>query len=83
MNFWDNSSGISQANVDKNGNALSLPNSQIPAGNHSITAGYYGDNSFASSTNLTPINFNIGQVSTNTTLRSQQTAQSLLLYGSR
>jgi hypothetical protein len=79
VNFWDNSSGISQANVDKNGNALSLPNSQIPAGNHSITAGYYGDNSFAPSPNLTPINFNIGQVSTNTTLTSQQTAQSLLL----
>ena len=79
VNFWDNGSGISSANVNSKGYAVSLPNSQIPAGPHSITAGYYGDNSFNSSSNLTPIPFTITQVPTTNTLTSQQTPQSLLL----
>lgn len=80
VNFWDNgSAGISGANVDKTGNALSLPNSQIASGAHSITAGYYGDNSFNSSVNLTPVNFTITQIATSTTLASQLSAQGLLL----
>jgi hypothetical protein len=79
VNFWDSGSGISGAQVDKTGKALSLPNSQISSGAHSITAGYYGDNSFSSSSNLTPINFTIAQIATSTSLASQQTAQSLLL----
>jgi hypothetical protein len=52
---------------------------QIPAGAHSITAGYYGDNSFSNSVNLTPVNFTITKDSTTTALNAQQTAQSLLL----
>src|SRR5271154_4148608 len=79
VNFYDSSNGVSQANVDAKGNAFSIPNTQIASGMHSITAAYYGDNSFASSSNLTPINFSIAQVATATTLTSQQTAQSLLL----
>jgi hypothetical protein len=80
VNFWDNGgAGISGAQVDKTGTALSLPNSQIASGTHSITAGYYGDNSFNTSSNLTPINFTIAHVATNTALASQQSAQSLLL----
>ena len=78
VNFWDNNSGVSQAYPDKNGNALSAP-LILPAGMHSITAGYYGDNSFASSANLTPAAFTIGQVATSTTVTSQQTGQSLML----
>jgi hypothetical protein len=80
VNFWDNGgAGISGAQVDKTGTALSLPNSQIASGAHSITAGYYGDNSFNTSANLNPINFAITQIATTTSLNSQQTAQSLLL----
>jgi hypothetical protein len=79
VNFWDNSNGVSQANVDAKGNALSIASTQIPAGAHSITAGYLGDNSLGSSSNLTPINFTIAQIATSTVLISQQTQQSLLL----
>ena len=80
VNFWDNGgAGISGAQVDKTGTALSLPNLQIASGAHSITAGYNGDNSFNSSANLTPIKFTITQLMTTTSLTSQQTAQSLLL----
>ncbi|MGB2628016.1 MAG: Ig-like domain repeat protein [Candidatus Acidiferrum sp.] len=79
VNFWDNSLGIDQAYVDAKGNALSTANTQIPAGTHSITAGYYGDNSFSSSSDLTPVSFTITQVATSTILTSQQTQQSLLL----
>src|ERR1700687_6190329 len=78
VNFWDNGgAGISGAQVDKTGTALSLPNSQIASGAHSITAGYYGDNSFNTSANLTPINFTITQIATTTTLASHQSAQGL------
>lgn len=79
VNFWDNGNGIGQAYVNAKGTALTPANSQIPAGNHSITAGYYGDNSLSTSADLTPINFTITQVSTATTLTSQQNSQSLLL----
>jgi hypothetical protein len=80
VNFWDNGgAAISGAQMDKTGTALSLPNPQIPSGSHSITAGYYGDNSFNTSASLTPINFTITQIATSTSLRPQQTAQSLLL----
>jgi Pro-kumamolisin, activation domain/Bacterial Ig-like domain (group 3) len=80
VNFWDNgSAGISVANLDKTGNALSLPNSQIATGSHSITAGYNGDNSFNSSFDLTPAIFAISQIATTTTLASQQSAQGLAL----
>ncbi len=62
VNFWDNGTGTAGAQVDKTGNALSLPHSQIASGTHSITAGYDGDNSFNSSVNSTPINFSITHV---------------------
>jgi hypothetical protein len=79
VNFWDSGNSAGQAYVDAKGNALSIANNQFPAGMHSITAGYYGDNSFNSSSNLTPITFSISQIATSTTLSSQQTAQSLVL----
>jgi Pro-kumamolisin, activation domain/Bacterial Ig-like domain (group 3) len=80
VNFWDtNGYGAGYVWLDAKGNALTPPNMQIAAGAHSITAGYYGDNSFSSSVNLTPINFTIAQVATATSLTSQQTAQSFLL----
>lgn len=60
VNFWD-TNGASQGSnwLDGNGNALTPALTQIQAGAHSITAGYYGDNSFSSSVDLTPINFTI------------------------
>jgi pro-kumamolisin-like protein/Big-like domain-containing protein len=79
ITFWDNGSAVTQASPDASGNALALPLTQLPAGTHSITAGYYGDSSFSSSVNLTPINFTIAHVATTTALTSQQTAQSLVL----
>ncbi len=80
VNFWDsNGYGASFVYLDKNGNALTPPLTQIAAGTHSITAGYNGDNSFNSSVNLTPINFTITQVPTTTILASQQSAESFLL----
>jgi hypothetical protein len=77
--FWDNGTADATPSVDSKGNATSPPLTQINAGSHSITAGYYGDNSFSSSDDLTPINFTITQLSTTTALSSQQTTQSLLL----
>ena len=80
VNFWDNNGFGSSGFLDKQGNALTPKLTQIPAGPHSITAGYYGDNSFSSSANLTPINFTISQVPTTATLTSQlSAAQGLLL----
>jgi hypothetical protein len=80
VNFWDTSfANISAAQVDKMGNAFSLPNSQIPAGTHSVTAGYAGDNSFMDSVDLTPVNITITQIATTTTLSSQLSAQGLML----
>lgn len=80
VNFWDtNGFGSGYNWLDSKGNALTPLLNQISAGSHSITAGYYGDNSFNSSVNLTPINFTITQLGTSTTLSSQQTAQSLVL----
>jgi hypothetical protein len=80
VNFYDNGgAGAGSVYLDKNGNALTPPLTQITAGAHSITAGYYGDNSFNTSSNLTPINFTISGVATGTALTSQQTPQSLLL----
>jgi hypothetical protein len=80
VNFYDNGgAGAGSVYLDKNGNALTPPLTQIAAGAHSITAAYYGDNSFNTSSNLTPINFTISHVATSTALTSQQTAQSLLL----
>lgn len=80
VNFWDGSgSGACCINVDKQGNALTPKLTQLPAGPHSITAGYYGDNSFSSSANLTPINFTISQIPTTATLTSQLSVQGLLL----
>lgn len=77
--FWDNGSADATPYVDSKGNATSPALTQINAGSHSITAGYYGDNSFSSSDDLTPINFTVTQLSTTTVLSSQQTTQSLLL----
>jgi subtilase family serine protease len=79
ITFWDNGSGVMQAWPDASGNAAAPPLSELPAGTHSITAGYYGDNSFSSSVNLTPINFTIAHLGTTTALALQQTVQSLLL----
>jgi hypothetical protein len=80
VNFWDNHGyGAGYVWLDKKGNALTLALTQIAAGPHSITAGYYGDNSFNTSSNLTPVNFTITQIATTTSLTSQQTAQSFLL----
>lgn len=80
VNFYDNGGpGASMVYLDKNGNALTPPLTQIAAGAHSTTAAYYGDNSFSSSANLTPINFTITQVATTTTLTEQQSSQALLL----
>ena len=79
VNFYDNNGFGSGANLDKQGNALTPVLTQLAAGTHSITAAYYGDNSFNTSANLTPINFTISQIPTITTLASQQTTQSLLL----
>lgn len=80
VNFWDNNGYGSGYNwLDSKGNAITPALDQINSGSHSITAGYYGDNNFSSSTDLTPINFTITQLGTTTALTSQQTAQSLLL----
>ena len=80
VNFWDtNGYGAGSVYLDKQGNALAPKLTQIASGTHSITAGYYGDNSFNTSANLTPINFTITQIATTTTLASQQSAQGLAL----
>jgi len=79
VTFWDNGNSIAQAPPDANGNASAPPLNQITAGTHTITAGYYGDNSFSSSVDLTPINFTITHIATTTGLSSQQTPQQLLL----
>jgi hypothetical protein len=79
VNFYDNNGYGSGAYLDKQGNALTLPLTQIASGAHSITAAYYGDNSFNTSANLTPITFTISQIATTTSLTSQQSSQSLLL----
>jgi hypothetical protein len=80
VNFWDtNGGGWGPTWLDSKGNALTPPLTQIAAGAHSITAGYSGDNSFNTSVNLTPINFTIAHLATNTVLKPQQTPQSLLL----
>src|SRR5712692_5254035 len=80
VNFWDtNGYGAGSVYLDKQGNALTPKLTQIASGTHSITAGYYGDNSFNTSANLTPINFTITQIATTTTLASQQSAQGLAL----
>ena len=77
--FWDNGSGIAQASMNGEADVTTSALTQIPAGSHSITAAYYGDNSFASSSNLTPINFSITKLATITGLNAQQTSQSLIL----
>jgi hypothetical protein len=79
VTFWDNGSAVAQAWADANGNASAPVLTQLTAGMHSITAGYYGDNSFGSSVDLTPINFTITHIATSTELKSQQTPQQLLL----
>ena len=79
MIFWDNNSGIAQAYMNGSADVITQALTQIPAGSHSITAAYYGDSSFSTSSNLTPINFSITKLSTITALNAQQTAQSLLL----
>ena len=80
VSFWDTNGASAGSNwLDAKGNALTPPLSQIQAGSHSITAGYYGDNSFNGSIDLTPINFTIANIATNTVLASQQTPQSFLL----
>lgn len=80
VNFWDtNGYGAGSVYLDKHGDALTPKLTQIASGTHSITAGYYGDNSFNTSSNLTPINFAIGQVATTTLLASQQSVQALAL----
>ena len=79
VNFWDTNGFGSSAFLDSKGAALSPVLNQIAAGTHSITAGYYGDNSFSSSADLTPINFTITQLTTSTALAAQRTAQSLML----
>lgn len=80
VNFWDTNGASSGSNwLDPNGNALTPPLTQIQAGSHSITAGYYGDLSFNMSVDLTPLNFTITNLATNTVLASQQTPQSFLL----
>jgi Pro-kumamolisin, activation domain/Bacterial Ig-like domain (group 3) len=80
VNFYDTAGvGAYGAYLDASGNALSNPITQFPAGMHSITALYVGDNSFHSSSDLTPSNFTISQIATTTALASQQTSQQLLL----
>jgi hypothetical protein len=80
VNFWDtNGASAGSVWVDSKGNALTPALNQIPVGAHSITAGYYGDNSFNTSVNLTPVNFTITSLATTTSLTSQQTSQSFLL----
>ena len=80
VNFWDTNGASEGYNwLDAKGNALTPPLTQIQAGSHSITAGYYGDLSFNLSDDLTPINFTITNIATNTVLVSQQTPQSFLL----
>lgn len=79
VNFWDKNNGISSVYLDAHGNGTTQALTQIPTGSHSITAGYYGDNSLSNSVDLTPVNFTINQLATTTTLSSQQTQQSLTL----
>jgi subtilase family serine protease len=81
VNFYDtNGYGAGSVYLDKQGNALTNPPlTQIPAGAHSITVAYYGDNNFNTSANLTPINFTIAQIATATSLASPQSPLSLLL----
>ena len=80
VNFWDNNQSFyGYVYLDKNGNVQTPAINNISAGSHAITAGYYGDNSFRSSVDLTPYNFTITQIATTATLTSQQSAQSLLL----
>ena len=79
ITFWDNGDAVAQASPDASGNASALPLTQLPAGTHSITAGYYGDNNFNGSVDLTPVNFTITHISTTTTLTTLQTSQSFVL----
>jgi hypothetical protein len=80
VNFWDtNGFGAGSNWLDSKGNALTPPLNQIPAGTHSITAGYNGDNSFSASLDLTPISFTITHIGSTTTLTTLQTPQSLVL----
>jgi hypothetical protein len=79
VTFWDNGGSVAQAWPDAKGNVAAPPLTQLGAGTHSITAGYYGDNNFSSSVDLTPINFTITSISTKTRLTSKQTSQQFLL----
>ncbi len=83
VNFYDNNGyGAGSVYLDKQGNALTPALTQIASGAHSITAAYYGDNSFNTSANLIPINFTITGIATNTSLASQQSPQGLALTAS-
>lgn len=79
VTFWDNGNAAAQASPDASGNASAPPLTQLAAGSHSITAGYYGDNSFNSSVDSTPINFTISHIATTTAFASQQTPEQFLL----
>ncbi len=62
-----------------NGQSLSNADTIAPVGTYSATALYLGDNSFQSSSDITPSNFSITSISTQTSLAAQQTAQGLIL----
>ncbi len=80
VNFYDSDSSFGVgATPDANGDALSPAVTSINAGPHSITASYYGDNSFSPSSDMTPVKFTITGLPTNTVLTSEQTARYLTL----
>lgn len=69
--FMDGSSYGGFAYLDANGDAATVPTT-ANGGSHSITASYYGDNSFSGSTNGTPINFMITKGTSTTSLLQEQ-----------
>lgn len=76
--LYDHNASVAQVYPDAKGDAISTA-TQLPAGQHSITAAYYGDFSLSSSFNNKSISFSISQIPTSTTLTSKQSAQSLTL----
>ena len=77
--FSDNIGGPVLVYLDKYGNGMSSVDTLLNTGVNSITAVFSGDNSFATSSSLTPVNLTITQEPTSLTLSAQPSGASLLL----
>jgi len=75
VNFYDNAStGISsQVYLDGHGDALSPAVTQLSAGPHAISGGYYGDSSFSSSIS-SPTSVTINKAATTTSVQASSPA---------